>query len=135
MNSLSLRARREGGFSLLEVLVAFTILALAVGTILSLFATGLRNTAVASDYARALILAESRIAYYQGLDPQQLVSGEGNGTEAGFHWHSRVSPYDEVPTASGRPLRLYRIEVAVKWGGEARQRSLQLSTLRIGQTP
>ena len=75
MNSLAHRSKSQGGYSLLEVLVAFAILALAVGTILSLFATGLRNTAVASDYARALTLAESQLAYFQGIDPLILISG------------------------------------------------------------
>jgi len=134
MNSLKRASLHQGGFSLLEVLVAFAILALAVGTLLSLFATGLRNTAVASDYTRALALAESRLAYYQGIEPQQLESGEVEGTEAGYHWHSRVSPYDEV-MSSGRPTRLYRIEVAVNWDGDGKSRELQLSTLRIGRSP
>lgn len=134
MNSIGLSAGRQRGYSLLEVLVAFTILALAVGTILSLFATGLRNTAVASDYARALTLAESQLAYYQGIDAQQLESGESDGVAEGFAWHSRISPYDEVATG-GRSTRLYRIDVDVDWGNDGKRRSVQLSTLRIGKVP
>lgn len=134
MNSRVRQGSGQRGFSLLEVLVAFAILALAVGTILSLFATGLRNTAAASDYARAITLAESQLAYYQGIDPQQLDSSDSNGVAEGFTWHSQVTPYSDVAT-TGEPARLYRIEVAVSWKGDGKNRTVQLSTLRLGKAP
>lgn len=135
MNSFCHRTNsQQHGYSLLEVLVAFVILALAVGTVLSLFATGLRNSAVASDYARALTLAESQLAFYQGISPRQLDSGYAEGNEEGFTWRSRITPYDEVVTP-GRAARVYRIDVSVNWGEEGRQRSVRLSTLGIGTLP
>lgn len=134
MNSIYRQCRLQRGYSLLEVLVAFAILALAVGTILSLFATGLRNSAAASDYARALTLAESQLAYYQGIEAQQLDSGDAEGMEEGFAWQSRISPYGDVVTAA-RPARLYRIDVVVKWVRDGKRRSVELSTLRIGKAP
>lgn len=124
----------QHGFSLLEVLVAFAILALAVATILSLFASGLRNTAVAADYARALTLAESQLAILQGSEAVRLVSGDSEGSAGGFNWHSRISSYEEAGSDTYR-TRLYRIDVSVNWGEGAHQRSVQLSTLRIGQAP
>ena len=130
MNNLA----TQRGYSLLEVLVAFAILALAVGTILSLFATGLRNTAVASDYARALGIAESQLAYYQGIDTGQLEGGISEGEEGDFVWHSRITPFEDVATA-GQSMRLYRIEVAVNWAGDGKRRSVELATLRIGKSP
>lgn len=125
---------QQHGFSLLEVLVAFAILALAVATILSLFASGLRNTAVAADYARALTLAESQLAILQGREAVRLVSGDSEGSTGGFNWHSRISPYEDAVSDTSR-TRLYRIDVSVKWGEGAHQRSVRLSTLRIGQAP
>lgn len=124
----------EHGFSLLEVLVAFTILALAVATILSLFSSGLRNTAVAADYARAVTLAESRLATIQGRDVTRLESGINEGSMDGFTWHSRISPYDALGNNPNR-TRLYQIDVSVKWGEGVRQRTVQLSTLQIGISP
>ena len=124
----------EHGFSLLEVLVAFTILALAVATILSLFASGLRNAAVAADYARALTLAESRLATIQGRDVTRLEGGVNEGSLDGFTWHTSIYPYDVLSSNPNR-TRLYQIDVSVKWGEGVRQRSVQLSTLQIGLSP
>ncbi len=134
MNNLQCRISSQQGFSLLEVLVAFAILALAVATILSLFASGLRNTAVAADYARALTLAESQLATLQGVDVTQLNIGVSEGSDEGFIWQYRISPYGE-PASVAQHAPLYHIEVQVNWGEGDRQRYVQLSTLRIGQAP
>lgn len=125
--------RHQAGYSLLEVIVAFAILALALSTILSLMATGLRNSAVAADYARALTLAEAQLAYYGALNTTRLEAGERQGREEHFHWRSRVTPYGEAGSEFHNS-RLYRIEVKVDWGEEGRPRSLKLATLRLGAT-
>ncbi len=124
----------QHGYSLLEVLVAFAILALAVATILSLFATGLRNTAVAADYARALTMAESQLATLLAKEATQLEMGVTEGSEEGLHWQSQVEPYEE-PASVVQPTPLYRIDVRVDWGEGERQRSVALSTLRLGKMP
>ena len=43
---------KQKGFSLLEVLVAFSILAIAMGALMQVFATGLRNTALAEEWGK-----------------------------------------------------------------------------------
>lgn len=134
MNKCGQPAFAQYGYSLLEVLVAFAILALAVATILSLFATGLRNTAVAADYARALTLAESQLAILQAKESTQLDIGVADGSEEGFRWQTRVSPYEDQAAVVQR-AQLYRIDVRVAWGEGAHQRFVALSTLRIGSMP
>ena len=53
---------RQSGFSLLEVLVAFSILALALGVLLQSFSTGMRGVTQSGLYSRATLLAESIFA-------------------------------------------------------------------------
>ena len=55
-------AVRQSGYTLIEVLVAFMILALALTVLMRIFSGGLRNVSVSSDYAVATLIAESRLA-------------------------------------------------------------------------
>ena len=122
--------RGAGGFTLLEVLVALTILAVAVVAFMQLSSQGLRLLHVSDDYQRAVGLAD-RVA--RAID----VSGESSeaGQEGRFQWESRVrlvpTP-EELTPGSGPRLRLYALSVAVRWG---RNRTLELATLRAVAEP
>lgn len=57
-------ASGQRGFSLLEVLVAFAILSIALGVLLQIFATGMRNVGLSEEYSQAALYAESILAAY-----------------------------------------------------------------------
>lgn len=59
LNEYAARLRR---FFLLEILVAFVIMALALGVLMRVFSGALNSTAVAEHYAEALLVAESKLA-------------------------------------------------------------------------
>ena len=71
------RGRSQRGLSLIEVLVAFVVLALTLGVILQIFSGGLRNARLSDAYTRALLLAETRLEA-EGSE-QALVPGETAG--------------------------------------------------------
>lgn len=123
---------QQHGFSLLEVLVAFSILALSLATLFTLFGSGVRSTAVARDYQRALLVAESRLATLQGVAAQQLkaesVQGEAPG---GFLWRSEVTPLQQEPTGVAGVM-LYQLAVEVSWQEGGHTRQIELTTLRLG---
>jgi general secretion pathway protein I len=126
--------RASSGFSLIEVLVAFVILALTLSVVMRIFSGGLRNVAHADDYSRAVLLAESRLAE---LSVQPL-EGEARGEfDKRFRWRSTVRPWVDGAGASGAeapplPVRLMEIEVRVAWGDEGvSPREISLSTLQL----
>jgi general secretion pathway protein I len=134
------RPSAGAGFSLLEVLVAFMILALVATALFRLFGGALGNAAAADDWSRALLVGESRLALAASATP--LREGADSGAEPGgrIRWQTRVAAYEppETPEALARipeasPMRLYRVSVEVRFPADnGRERELTLSTLRVG---
>lgn len=132
--------RRPRGFSLLEVLVAFVILALVATALFRLFSGSLANVGAAEEYSRAVIVAESVLAETGGAQPLREGSRNGSADDGRISWRANVAPWDppdvspDLANASSlMPLRLYRIDVETEFpapsGG---QRKIVLSTTRLG---
>jgi general secretion pathway protein I len=123
---------RQSGYTLIEVLVAFMILALALTVLMRIFSGGLRNVSVSSDYATATLIAESRLAA-AGID-LPLVPGETSGTEGErFEWTISVQDYEPWPgyRSAAQGVDAYRVTVTVEWPHRDRTRSVGLSTVRL----
>jgi len=123
---------RQSGYTLIEVLVAFMILALALTVLLRIFSGGLRNVSVSSDYATATLIAESRLAS-AGVD-LPLRPGETSGSEGErFAWTVSVQEYLPWPgyRSAAQGVDAYRVTVTVEWPNGNNTRSVGLSTIRL----
>jgi prepilin-type N-terminal cleavage/methylation domain len=136
------------GFSLLEILVAFAIMAVALTIVLRIFGSGVNNAVVSEDYTLAVQIAESLLARTGVETPLQV--GEMSGIEAGkYAWWVRVAPFAGSQSGSkpkfksqqaeqtAQPnLQLLAVTVQVSWGErDDRQRSLELHGLKLLQEP
>jgi general secretion pathway protein I len=113
------------GFTLLEVLVALTILAVAIVALMQLSSQGLRLLHLSDDYQQAVIVAD-RVARANDV----VEEGAETGQEGRFRWerHLRLVPVpEELTPGAGPQLRLYALSVAVRW---SRDRTLELASLR-----
>ena len=119
------RASRARGFTLLEVLVALTILGVAIVAFMQLSSQGLRLLHLSDDYQQAVVVAD-RVARAADV----VEEGVDAGQEGPFQWQRRVSLVpvpEELTPGAGPQLRLYALSVAVRWG---RNRTLELASLR-----
>ena len=133
------------GFSLLEILVAFSIMAVALTIVLRIFGSGVNAAVVSEEYSIAVQIAESLMARVGVETP--LEAGEMNGVEADlYEWQVRISPVikPQVPlqkfksqqedTENTPSIQLFDVRVQVVWGDEeVKQRSLVLNSLKLAQ--
>ena len=123
----------QAGFSLLEILVAFSIMALALGVLLRIFGGAGRIAGTADQYVRAIAVAESLLAS-AGIETP-LRPGETRGEiDATYRWTLRVRPYAIDESQLGGPplgFKPYWVELSVEWGDEEDPRAFDLATLRL----
>jgi len=121
---------REAGFTLVEVMVAFAILALAFGVLMFVIQDGIQRSAQAELEAEAASLAQSLLAQAGAEAP--LRSGEQAGQyDGGRLWRLRTEPYADGGDPQGA-VAAYRVTAEISWHDGAKARALALSTLRLG---
>lgn len=123
---------RSPGYTLIEVLVAMMILALSLTVLLRIFSGGLRNISIASDYSRAIVIAETQLATVDAAAVLQPGSSQGI-TKAGFHWTRTVgdySPYASTDSIS-LPVHAYAVTVDVEWRHLHKTRRVSLHSIKL----
>ncbi len=122
----------QRGFTLLEVIVAFTIFAVTFTSVLQILSTSTRNEEIAINYGLAVSHAESLLAK-AGVEAP-LRAGETTGALGqGMQWKKRVARYGSGAATESSKVIPYSIAVTVTWGEGEAERSVTLSTLRLGR--
>ncbi|MCG8504410.1 MAG: prepilin-type N-terminal cleavage/methylation domain-containing protein [Sphingomonadales bacterium] len=122
----------EQGFTLVEVLVAFAILALSLTVLYQLFGDSIGQTKRSDVRREALLIARSKLAEVSTLRP--IVLGETTGDAgAEFTWQARIRPSDQADEDRSSAWQLYDIEVAVRATGATSAPLVTLKTQRLAE--
>jgi len=125
---------KQRGFSLLEILIAFSILALSLGILLKIFSAGVNTAVVAEDYTAAVQIAESLMAKTGVETPLQANQASGLENEK-YHWLVEVSPFEFNPEnvdPTALTAVLFKVKVTVSWGDDnVNDRQIELTTLKL----
>lgn len=131
-------AFQEGGFTLLEVLVAAVIMAIAVAGLMGGLVTSTRNAARLSQYDRATLLARQKMDELlvatevrrgqplEGTFDPALAGGQSIG------WNAVVQPFEVAPGAGPGQWVLDRIQLQIWWMDGATRHEFSLEGFRRG---
>jgi general secretion pathway protein I len=127
---------REHGFTLLEVLIAFVIAAIALGVMFKVAVGSLQASRASSRYEEAVVRARSHLA--MATHGGSLMPGEWSGDDGGgYQWHIHVTPLARTAVTSGgsssTPLELYAVSVWITWSDGSTTREVRLDTEQIGE--
>lgn len=125
----------QRGFSLLEMLISFSILAVSLGILLKIFSTGLTTAQVADNYTMAAQIANNLVAKTGVETPLKISETIGVENDI-YHWRVRVNPQKFISPEldlHDLPVDLFNVNVQVWWGDDDKtdDRVLELSTLKL----
>ena len=120
------RTRPDGGFTLLEVIVAMTLFAAGIVVVVNLFSGALRLSAGTRDVSDSTIYAGQR------MEEALLVPNPVEGVERGtfgdnYRWEvaTAISPQEEE-----KAYDEIRVRVTVRWTDGEDERAVDLSATR-----
>ena len=122
---------RSGGFTLLEILAAFVIFAVAYTTLLQIFSGGVRSTILSQEYTEAVLLAQSKIAEL-GVEEPLRTGGDGGDFDDKYRWELEVTQWESGGSISSSSYQteLLHVSLTVLWGIGDRENRATLETLR-----
>lgn len=115
----------QAGFSLLELLVAFSIMAMSLGLLYRVAGGSVRQVSDTHQHQQATWLAESLLA------SRQVVRADGwneSGESGGLRWQVRSSPY-ATELNGPKAIPLHEIQIEITWPLVRRTGRLEAVTL------
>lgn len=133
---------RVRGFTLLEVMLAFVLLAAAMGLLIAMLSNGLRQVQQAQNATEATLYAQSLLDTLGVLEPIEAGQREGDFDDGRYHYQLEIAettdpaprtitPVAMEPAKEANPPKLYRIALTVTWGGNLPAQRLSFVTLRL----
>lgn len=139
------RVLHQRGYTLIEVVAAFSLLALGLGVLLAILSGGVQQTRWSADASEAVQHAQSVLDTLGVGEPLEIGRSDGESEDGRYRWTLDISEHvepesdDEGAADSPSPVagllvtRLYRIELQMRWGAEGPREQAMFRTLRLRQ--
>jgi len=133
LRRMCLAARANDGFTLLEVLLALTILSISLGVLFAIFSQSLERARTNRSEMQARVLAQSLLEQTSaaGLVHAGVFHGRDHD---GLSWTLRVEPYGSAEDRAAWHVVPVTVSATVAWS-DARERALTVKTLALAAKP
>lgn len=117
----------ERGFTLVEALIAFAILAVTLVTLYGVFGTSATALTRATKFEHAVLLAQSKLEEVDSIRAVPTIL-EGSFEGTGYSWRIQMlaEQAPEPPEFAVSPLRAQRLKLTVAWAENGRRREIAL---------
>lgn len=121
----------QQGFSLLEVIAAIMLLAIAFAALMKVAGASINLSQNAAEHSEAAMRARSLLDSAFVGEPLKVGSQSGQFDQR-FRWRLDVTAWNGAgQTPPSAPLHLYQLDLDVMWGPQAHPRSAHFRTLRL----
>lgn len=131
-------ARRQGGYTLIEVIVSFALLAVALTLLLSTLSGATAQVRWSGDAGRAALHAQSLLDTVGIATPVQPGESAGEFDDGRYQWSLQIAPWRDPALANApRPPagpQLHELLLDVTWGDGGPRERVQVRTLRLAST-
>lgn len=115
--------KTSNGFTLIEVLVAITILVTSFSVIFPIFDQSGNQLARAERWQRKMSVEKNILNQLSSINPMQQEAGRGNQGESQYAWEATAisGPIPSRSETSGNErymLQMFRIDVSYRFGGK-----------------
>jgi len=130
-----MRKTNQQGFTLLEILVALTLMGLVLTTVIELLSSSLNTASVAKETAQATLLG--RRLMDDLLNQQETFENEdwpqGGALDDVYSWRVTITPYEGLDLGDEEetfPLIIYLCDLSVEWQSGTHTRSIHIKALK-----
>ncbi len=117
----------QQGFTLLEIIVALTIAAIALPALLQAFSQGTKNQSLIENKTTAIYLLKLKMGEIEMLGEIEAGSDDGEfGSNSRFQWTSDIAESDTEG--------LYEVTVTVNWQERGQDEAVELMTYLADRT-
>jgi len=129
---------RQRGFTLIEVIIAFALLALALTLLLGTLSGSAREVRWSTDAGRAALHAQSLLDQVGVGEALRPGARDGEFEDGRYRWNLQIEPYADpsqrnLATIDPAAPRLLRLALTMEWGEGGPRQRLELQTLRLAQ--
>ena len=125
----------EKGFTLLEIVVAITILAVGILTLVQMFSGSQNQTIQADRYLNGVYLAQQKFSQLE-MDNFKSETTEGVfESHKDYRWQLEILPHESPLNNEEARIKIQKISLRVYWEDRNQEKEVELVTLKtLGET-